>query len=141
MRSMAKRQGGMALIASLLVLTLVTLGAVATMESTGMQLKMANAGKDRQQAFEAAEAALRLIEEAVDGNAGGMAAFANMYYSCSGSTCYKPDCAGGRCFQGIWRSGEGVVQCKAVDDASKPAVPPPATSPWETGAGSGYLNV
>lgn len=141
MSEMATRQSGMALIASLLVLILVTLGAVATMESTGMQLKMANAGMDREQAFEAAEAGLRLIEEAVDSNAGGISSLTNMYLTCSGSNCYAVDCPGGRCFQGIWRSDEHVTQCKALDDASNPTVEPPATSPWETGAGSDYLNV
>ena len=141
MESVRNSQSGMALIAALVVLMLVTLAGIATMESTAMQLKMANARHDRQQAFEAAEAALRMIEEDISSNSSGFADPENHYFTCSGSTCFKPDCSNGRCFQGIWRTGDNVVECKAVDDASKPDVTPPATSPWETGTGSDYLNV
>jgi type IV pilus assembly protein PilX len=139
-----KQQQGVALIVSLVILVLVTVAGVATMESTGMQLKMANASRDRQQAFEAAEAALRVVEENVNDNVDNLAELDNFYFECSGSDCYKPDCAGGRCFQGIWRDGDEVKQCKGVDDSNSPAVEPPTTSPWETGeSGSDltFLNV
>jgi type IV pilus assembly protein PilX len=135
------KQQGVALIVSLVILVLVTVAGVATMESTGMQLKMANASRDRQQAFEAAEAALRLVEENVNDNVDNLAELDNFYFECTGSDCYKPDCSGGRCFQGIWRDGDEIKQCKGVDDSNSPQVEPPATSPWETGSGSDYLNV
>jgi type IV pilus assembly protein PilX len=136
-----KQQQGVALIVSLVILVLVTVAGVATMESTGMQLKMANASRDRQQAFEAAEAALRVVEENVNDNVDNLAELDNFYYECSGGDCYKADCAGGRCFQGIWRDGDEVKQCKSVDDSNSPTVEPPSTSPWETGETDEYLNV
>ena len=144
MKSRIKQQQGVALIVSLVILVLVTVAGVATMESTGMQLKMANASRDRQQAFEAAEAALRLVEENVNDNVDSLAELENMYYECGGGDCFTPGCDGGRCFQGIWLDGDEVKQCKAVDNAKSPAVEPPTTSPWETGADTGdltYLNV
>ena len=141
MRSKIKQQQGVALIVSLVILVLVTVAGVATMESTGMQLKMANASRDRQEAFEASEAALRLVEENVNDNIDNLAEFDSMYLECSGSDCFKPDCTGGRCFQGIWLDSEKVKQCKSLDDAKSPTVEPPVTSPWETGTGSDYLNV
>ncbi len=150
MKSQIKQQQGVALIVSLVILVIVTIAGVATMESTGMQLKMANASRDRQEAFEATEAALRLIEENVNDNIDNLAEFDNMYLDCSGSDCFKPDCAGGRCFQGIWLDGELVKQCKSIDDSGSggggggggsATVEPPTTSPWETGTGSEYLNV
>jgi type IV pilus assembly protein PilX len=143
-KSQIKQQQGVALIVSLVILVLVTVAGVATMESTGMQLKMANASRDRQQAFEASEAALRLVEENVNENIDNLAEFESMYLECSGSDCFTPTCDGGRCFQGIWRDGDEVKQCKTVDDANSPEVDPPVTSPWETGADpddSDYLNV
>ena len=100
MRSTIKQQQGVALIVSLVILVLVTVAGVATMESTGMQLKMANASRDRQQAFEAAETALRMVEEDMNDNVGDFAELDDFYIECSGSDCYKPDCNGGRCFQG-----------------------------------------
>ena len=144
MKSRIKQQQGVALIVSLVILVLVTVAGVATMESTGMQLKMANASRDRQQAFEAAEAALRQVEEDVNDNIDNLAELENMYFECGGGDCFTPGCDGGRCFQGIWLDGDEVKYCKAVDDASSPEVKPPTTSPWETGTDSKdftYLNV
>jgi type IV pilus assembly protein PilX len=140
-KSRIEQQQGVALIVSLVILVLVTVAGVATMESTGMQLKMANASRDRQQAFEASEAALRLVEEKVNGNVDNLAEFDSMYLECGGSDCFTPGCDGGRCFQGIWLDGDEVKQCKSLDDAKSPTVEPPETSPWETGTGSDYLNV
>lgn len=138
------KQQGVALIVSLVILVLVTIAGVATMESTGMQLKMSNASRDRQEAFEAAETALRRIEENINDNIGNVADFESMYLDCSGSSCFSADCTGGLCFQGVWRDGETVQQCLTSDNAAigggTPAVVPATTNPWETGS-SGELNV
>ena len=152
MKISVQQQQGMALIVSLVILILVTVASVAAMESTGMQLKMSNASRDRQEAFEATEAALRIIEENVNDNVDNLAEFESVYLDCAGNECFKPDCANGRCFQGVWRDGDPVEQCKSVDDSGigggganggggSATVTPPTTSPWETGTGSDYLNV
>lgn len=145
MKLQSKQQRGVALIVSLVILVLVTVAGVATMESTGMQLKMANASRDRQEAFEAAETALRFIEENVNDNVDDLGEVENMYLECSGSECFTDDCSGGRCFQGLWRDGENVEQCMIVDSAaewgSTPEVEPALTNPWQSGSGDDYLNV
>jgi type IV pilus assembly protein PilX len=144
-KSQIKQQRGVALIVSLVILVLVTVAGVATMESTGMQLKMANASRDRQEAFEATETALRLVEQTIDDNTDDLAEIENMYLECSGSDCYTPNCGAGRCFQGLWRDGDPVEQCKIVDDAAAHGgtvtVAVPTTEPWQTGSGSDFLNV
>ena len=157
MNSPYKQQQGVALIVSLMILVLVTVAGVATMESTAMQLKMSNASNDRQQAFEAAEAALRMVEERVELNIDSLAEHASMVYECSGDECFTADCTNGRCFQGVWLSGDDVTYCKTYDDGSYSGdsssnhgrgggtstvyVEPPTTSPWEIGSSSDYLNV
>lgn len=143
-RSMGQ-QKGVALIVSLVILIIVTLAGVATMESTGMQLRMANASQDRQQAFEATEAGLRVVEEMISDNTDAVADFDSMYLDCAGPDCFTADCTGGRCFQGIWRDGETVNQCKTVDNAAIAGgvvtVDPPLTNAWETGGDATFLNV
>lgn len=145
MNTPMKQQQGMALIVSLVILIIVTVAGVATMESTAMQLKMANASQDRQQAFEATETGLRLIEEIINNNTDAVAEFDSMYLDCGGANCFNSTCANGRCFEGIWRDGETVNQCKTVDNAEiaggTVTIQPPTTSPWETGTGAEFLNV
>lgn len=148
MRSQIKQQHGVALIVSLVILVLVTVAGVATMESTGMQLKMANASRDRQQAFEVAEAALRMVEEDINDNVDNLAEQDNFYENCSGTECFNWDCDGGRCFQGLWRDGDPVEQCKIIDDAEANGgtntVDVPTTPVWQSGTDAGdlaFLNV
>jgi type IV pilus assembly protein PilX len=142
MQQFPRRQQGLALVVSLMILTLVTVAGVATMETTGMQLKMSNASRDRQEAFEVTEAALRMVEEkvALDNNGDNLAQNTNMHFGCSGDECYTFGCDNGRCFQGYWDGDDDEEQCKSIDDGG--IVTPPETSPWETGPDSdGYLNV
>jgi type IV pilus assembly protein PilX len=134
-----KKQSGVALIASLLVLILVGLASVATMESTGMQLKMTVASSDRQEAFEVAEAALKAVEENIINNVDNLAEDSNMYLDCGGDGCFTASCANGRCFQGTMLS-EDPEDCETVGDGN--FVDQQETLPWESGdADDGYLNV
>ncbi len=136
------KQQGVALIVSLVILVLVTVAGVATMESTGMQLKMANASRDRQQAFEAAEAALRLVEENVNDNVDNLAELDNFYFECSGSDCYKPGLQRRALFSG--NDGGMAMRSnsvKALMTRSHRRWSLQLRSPWETGSGDDYLNV
>lgn len=56
------RQGGAALVASLMMLLLITLFAVSAMEGATIQGKLANSNRNQQTAFHAAELALREAE-------------------------------------------------------------------------------
>jgi len=59
----SNKQSGAALVVSLLILLVMTLIGVSSMQTTTMEEKMSNNTRERQQAFEAAEAALRGAEE------------------------------------------------------------------------------
>jgi type IV pilus assembly protein PilX len=61
-RFIHNRQSGAALVVSLLILLVMTLIGVSSMQTTTMEEKMASNTRERQQAFEAAEAALRAAE-------------------------------------------------------------------------------
>jgi len=56
------KQSGAALVVSLLILMVMTLLGVSSMQTTTMEEKMASNTREHQQAFEAAEAALRAAE-------------------------------------------------------------------------------
>jgi len=57
-----QRQHGAALVASLMMLLLITLFAISAMEGATIQSKLANSNRNQQTAFEAAEMALRNAE-------------------------------------------------------------------------------
>lgn len=119
-------QRGVALIVALVILVLVTLAGVATLESTGMQLKMTNADQEHQQAFEAAEAALRMVETDVQENTGNWLDRSHLYSDCSGTGCFKPGCDDGLCFGGVWLSSDNApTRCSTVDTSVTTQVIPP----------------
>lgn len=60
------RQGGVALILSLVVLLIVTVLGVAGLQTTSLQERMAANARDRDIAFQAAEAALRDAETVIE---------------------------------------------------------------------------
>ncbi len=69
-RATAGVQRGSALIISLLILLLMTIIGVTALQTGALQERMAGNARDRQIAFEAAEAALRDAEELLTGNPG-----------------------------------------------------------------------
>jgi type IV pilus assembly protein PilX len=70
-RSLRQRSQGVVLIIALFVLVAITLLSVASMESLGLGERMAGNFKDRQLAFQAAEATLRDAESAISTNTVG----------------------------------------------------------------------
>ncbi|AND68643.1 hypothetical protein ATSB10_11890 [Dyella thiooxydans] len=81
----ARHQRGVALVVALLLLLLITIVGLAAVRSTTMQQKMTSNFLDRQIAFQAAEAALRQGEVAVQA-----AASPGNFYDCSptgGNNC------------------------------------------------------
>jgi type IV pilus assembly protein PilX len=64
--SSLKTQTGAALVVSLLILLVMTVIGVSSMQTTNLEEKMASNTRDRQQAFEAAEGALRNAEDFID---------------------------------------------------------------------------
>ena len=72
----SKQQNGAVLMIGLLMLTVMTLLAVSSMQSSGLQTLMSTNMKDKMTAFEAAELALRSAENFLDnGGAANLGAF------------------------------------------------------------------
>ena len=97
-----KKQDGVVLIVSLLILLVTTLLGVTAMQGTNLEMKMANNTAQRLRVFHAAEAALKRAENAIlqrdfssaDLNSATCAASENR------SDCFDSDCTGGYCFFG-----------------------------------------
>ena len=63
-----KSQSGAALVVSLLILLVMTVIGISSMQTTNLQEKMASNTREREQAFEAAESALRNAEAFLENN-------------------------------------------------------------------------
>lgn len=90
-------QCGAALIVSLILLLVMTLLGVSAMQGTVLEEKMAGNFRDRELAFQAAEAALRDAEEDINSA------------RISGLTGFDSDCTGGLCdatagFSDVWKN-------------------------------------
>lgn len=136
MRHGPNNQRGVALIVALVILVLVTIAGVATMESTGMELKMSNADQDHQQAFEEAETALRIVESKLQHNSAWID-FGNLYSDCSGSSaCFNINCDNGLCFRGEWYSYDNdPTRCTTVSSSlPTPVIPPWYNTTWTDGS-------
>ncbi len=93
MTGQRQRARGVVLIISLFVLLAISLMAGVSMQSLGQNERMAGNFKDRQIAFQAAEATLRDAQSAISSNAG--AAFTPLYAknfssACTGGLCFSP---------------------------------------------------
>lgn len=110
-----RAQQGASLVISLVILAVVTLIGVAAMQNSTLDLKLVAGSKDRATAFQAAEAALAVIEQELATNPPGLDKLSN---NCSGQNCFI-DCNNfnaaaatkGRCFQGIYLNGQGKANC------------------------------
>ena len=109
-----KKQGGATLVISLIILAIVTLMGVSSMQSSNTELKVAASMRDRGVAFEAAEAALLIVEEELATNPPRTEA---LYSTCSGAGCYNATCDGGLCFDGSYLSGDTEYECQVADGA------------------------
>lgn len=99
---MMKKQQGAVLIVSLIILLVTTLLGVTAMQSTSLEMKMAKNVEERQRVFNAAEAALKRVENILaatpysdaDLNSATCSALSDK------SNCFDDACEGGLCFFG-----------------------------------------
>lgn len=112
------KNNGATLIISLVILAVLTVVGVASMQNSGLELKMISSAHDRSVAFEAAEAAILRIEENLTNNP---PPYESHYSDCAGNNCFAPDCTGGLCFDGTFNVGSEREQCYVANanDASK----------------------
>ncbi len=93
-----RRQRGMVLVVALVMVLLMSITAVSAIRGSNMQELMAGNMKERNQAFQAAEAALRMAEVQVQtngtslvfNNANGLFSNQNMHSSALGSVSHWP---------------------------------------------------
>ncbi len=106
-----KYQSGATLVISLIILAIVTLMGVSSMQSSNTELKVAASMRDRGLAFEAAEAALTIVEEDLATNP---PTIPNLISTCAGASCYNSTCTGGTCFDGDYLLTDRMLQCQVA---------------------------
>lgn len=108
------KQSGAALIVSLIILAVVTILGITSMQSSNTELKLAASLRDRGIAFEAAEAALAVIEENL---ANDPPSRLSLLSNCAGADCYNATCEGGMCFDGDYLLSYSEYECQVADYA------------------------
>lgn len=107
-------QSGTALIVSLIILAVVTLLGITSMQSSNTELKLAASMRDRGVAFEAAEAAIAIVEKNL---ADDPPSRMDLLSTCSGSNCYNKTCQNGLCFDGDYLLSYSEYECQVADYA------------------------
>lgn len=123
-------QSGAVLVVALILLLVLTFIGVSTMESTGMEMKMANQNRERLIAMQAAEAGLREAETYIEDV--GFSEDELTGSSCTGANqrCFKADCSdGGYCFNGT--NADDPLNC-ALDPLSTPVWENATLNVWKT---------
>ena len=114
LRKQFHRQSGTALIVSLIILAVVTLLGITSMQSSNTELKLAASQRDRGVAFEAAEAALAIVEKNLADNP---PLPTKLHSTCTGAGCFNTTCAGGLCFDGSYLASDQKYQCQVANYA------------------------
>lgn len=115
MARLAKKQSGAVLMIALVILGITTLLGVAVMQGATQETKMATNNQERQQAFNAAEAALRVAEYTIS-TVGYTAT--NLYTSCDPAVnppCFTNTCTDGLCFLGVFDTGNTQLECQVAN--------------------------
>ncbi|MDP4549010.1 MULTISPECIES: pilus assembly PilX family protein [unclassified Marinobacter] len=138
-----RRQQGMALVVSLVLLIAVTLVGLAGMRGTILQERMAGGAYDRETGFQAAEAAL--IMGARDFTSNRQTWEALIAANSASLDCSDKSCASnpsGQIANNLWQSipnGTGQTEFTAIDSASPPQfVVQLLGNCSSTGVGTGY---
>ncbi len=121
-----RTQRGAVLLVSLVILLILTLFSVSAMQSTTIDMRMAANNQARQQAFQAAEAALAVVENQLQ-NDNITTEFLQDCASGS-STCYEATCAGALCFTGTYNAGTDQYDCETISGS------PPPEKVWRNSA-------
>lgn len=95
-----KKQQGVILVVSLIILLVVTLLGTAAMQGTGLEFRMAKNTQQRQAVFQATETALRRIEQGLDDTPYSKTQLDSNNCPSGTATCFDDTCAGGLCFFG-----------------------------------------
>ncbi|HEY7773685.1 MAG TPA: PilX N-terminal domain-containing pilus assembly protein [Marinagarivorans sp.] len=101
-------QGGAALIVSLVLLSVISVMAIASSSRVSVEMKVVGSLKERGVAFQAAEAALAKVEQQL---ASAPPPIEMLWSTCAGEGCYASTCDGGRCFAGTYLPSDSRFNC------------------------------
>ena len=113
-----KKQQGVILVVSLIILLVVTLLGTAAMQGTGLEFRMAKNTEERQQVFQAAETAIRRIEKGLNDFPFSATQLDSNNCIVGDASCFESSCAGGLCFFGQNIGNQSA--CKPLAGAINP---------------------
>lgn len=116
-----RKQSGAVLIIALVILGVTTLLGVSVMQSSTVNAKMATNSQERQQAFSAAEAAMREAENRINLVGFADASFRSSCNPTSTLFCFTSGCTGGLCFTGVFGPGDQQKDCSVVPASGTPS--------------------
>lgn len=96
--TMCRTQAGALLVATLLILLVVSILGMATLGTSGLELQMASNSRAQQQAFEAAEFTLAWVEQELQSS--DLFSSASLAPANCAAACFTPTCRNGYCFDG-----------------------------------------
>ena len=130
-----RKQQGVALVVSLILLVVVSVLAMSSSYRVNAELKAVGGIKERSVAFQAAEAALAIVEQQL---ASTPPPLEMLLSTCTGSGCYSASCKEGLCFSGEYLTTDSQYECKAQQSSTTqkpiPVWRDPALDVWNKSA-------
>ncbi len=120
------------MVATLLILLVISLLGMASVDSTGLEMKMSSNSRVQQQVFEAAEYTLSWVEnnlQAIGYFTNGQISNGVTGGSC-GSVCFTSACTNGYCFSGS--GATAFATCALTPYTTEPSAD---SALWTTGSG------
>jgi len=99
----------------LLILMIVSMLGMASIDSTGLEMKMSSNSRNQQMAFEAAEYTLSWVENDIAESGYFSDDSINNNVPACGAVCFSPGCTNGYCFQG---TNPSVMACQVGTQAT-----------------------
>lgn len=122
------RQKGVLMVVTLIMLLVITMLGMATVDTSGLEMRMASNSRQQQQVFEAAEYTLSWVENNIRTN--GYFSDTQLGNTSCGSTCFSSACTNGYCFNGTYNTS--TLACTLTVPATEPAA---NAAIWTTGSG------
>ncbi len=123
--SFRPKQDGSILVVSMIILLMMTMIGASSMRSSGVQMKMVNNQKIRQDVFQAAEKVLSIVEAEIVSDGHDSNLLTLLQDDCTVG-CYVDACTGGLCFSGEYPAGSNESACllsgKAVPNSKDKAI-------------------
>jgi type IV pilus assembly protein PilX len=131
----SRKEQGALIILTLLILMVVSMLGMASIDSTGLEMKMSSNSRNQQMAFEAAEYTLSWVENDL-AESGYFSTESITNGSSCGAVCFSSSCTNGYCFTGI--SPDSWSACQVGAGATEPYED---EATWSAAASHRTLNI